>query len=72
MQNELVIDDPESERLILELSTLTGETVESVLLTALSERLEQEKLNKLRKDTGDSTTKEFGSSTTFGDQLSRE
>jgi hypothetical protein len=36
----LKIDDLESERLILELSALTGETPEHVLLSALSERLE--------------------------------
>lgn len=46
----LKIDDPESERLILELSALTRETPEHVLLSALSQRLEREKLKKLLDD----------------------
>lgn len=58
---KLKIDDPDSERLILALSTLTGETPEHVLLNALSERLEREKLKKLRNNTSYSIAKGFES-----------
>lgn len=57
----LKIDDPEIERLILELSTFTGETPEQVLLSALSERLERKKLKKLKDDAIRSITDEFAS-----------
>jgi antitoxin VapB len=57
----LRIDDPESERLILELSALTGETPEHVLLSALSERLQRERLKKLVNDANRLVVDEFAS-----------
>lgn len=57
----LKIDDQESERLILELSALTGETPEHVLLRALTERLERLKLINLKSDAIRSIVEELAS-----------
>lgn len=68
----LKIDNPESERLILELSTLTGETPEHVPLSALFERLEREKLKKPKDDAIRLITDEFASSPVVDDRPADE
>ncbi len=47
---ELIIKDPEAERLALELANETGETVDAAVVGALRERLEQAKKNKARAE----------------------
>ena len=42
----LSLDDPETERLACELTRLTGESLTEVVRTALSERLERERLRR--------------------------